>query len=71
MTQDNGSKKVALRFNPDRPPSKSCMAQSIRITKEQRAIFDAACQKIRLQEGIMATDGRCVELLSADFLAGA
>ena len=50
----------------------SCMAQAVRVTKEQRYIFDAACHRLRVAENEMTiSEGRCLELIAADFLAGA
>ena len=50
----------------------SCMAQAVRVTKEQRYIFDAACHRLRVDENEMTiSEGRCLELIAADYLAGA
>jgi hypothetical protein len=47
------------------------MAASVRLTKEQRYIFDAACHRIRQDEGTpQMSEGRCLELIAADYLAG-
>ena len=51
---------------------RSCMAQAVRLTKEQRYIFDAACHRLRVAEDdLTISEGRCLELIAADFLAGA
>lgn len=50
----------------------SCMAQAVRVTKEQRYIFDAACHRLRVaEEDLTISEGRCLELIAADYLAGA
>ena len=50
---------------------RSCMAAPVRLTNEQRYIFDAACHRLRQDEGApQMTEGRCLELIAADYLAG-
>ena len=47
------------------------MAAPVRLTNEQRYIFDAACHRLRQDEGApQMTEGRCLELIAADYLAG-
>lgn len=45
--------------------------QSVRMTDEQRAVFDRALVVMRRREGEDISDGRCLELLAAEFLSGA
>jgi hypothetical protein len=48
------------------------MADPIKLTQEQRAIFDRAAAKVRARtEQTDMSDGRCCELICAEFLAGA
>jgi len=46
------------------------MGDPIKLTKEQRAVFDRAKEKATPDAGEEASDGRIVELICADFLAG-
>ena len=48
------------------------MGRPVRLTKPQRAIFDQACRLIRHQErDLSIKEGRILELIAADFIAGA
>ncbi len=52
----------------DGPP----MSKPVFLTSEQRPIFDAAARRVREIEGDESLrDGRCLELICADFLSGA
>lgn len=44
-------------------------APPVKLTEEQRVIFNRACAKVR-QEDQDISEGRCLELICADFLAG-
>ena len=47
------------------------MANPIRLTKEQREIVDQAIRAVRkINEDSESSEGRCVELIAADFLSG-
>ena len=52
-------------------PGHPDFGKPIAITKDQRGIFEQAIQKIRQEHGEDISEGRAVELLSADFLGGA
>ena len=45
-------------------------AEPIKLTIEQRETFDQCARKIRQSEGEELSDGRIVEFIAADFLAG-
>lgn len=45
------------------------MGEPIRFTREQREIVDQAIAKVRAEGGDDLTDGRCVELICADWMA--
>jgi ParB-like chromosome segregation protein Spo0J len=45
-------------------------ASPITMTRDQRDIFERALATMRSMEGDNLTEGRCVELLSADWLSG-
>jgi hypothetical protein len=47
------------------------MAAPVRLTKDQRGVFEQALGAIRSEHGGDVSEGRAVELLSADYLAGA
>lgn len=51
----------------DGPP----MARPIRLTEEQREIFDRALARLRRDLPDELSEGRAVELLAAEFLGGA
>lgn len=51
----------------DGPP----MARPIRLTEDQREIFDRAIARLRRDLPDEVSEGRAVELLAAEFLAGA
>lgn len=45
------------------------MGRPVQVTKEQRGIFDQACAKLRKEHGEDVSEGRCLELICADYLA--
>lgn len=62
---------------PDVPPSDDQIDQDapkqgrpINMTVEQRQVFDQAVAKLREQEQQELTEGRCVELMAADWISG-
>jgi hypothetical protein len=60
--------KPAIEGDPESPDQKG---SAILFTAEQREVVDRAILKIRsMTDNKDATDGRCVELICADFLAG-
>jgi len=40
------------------------------VTVQQRAVFEQAVARIRVEYGEEITEGRCLELLSATYLSG-
>lgn len=61
--------KAAAEPLPGEPPQ---MGKPIHVTAAQREVIEEACGAVRAREGDASiTEGRCLELLSADFLAGA
>ena len=46
-------------------------ARAIRVTPDMRETIDRAILAVRTSEGVMLTEGRCMELISADWLSGA
>jgi hypothetical protein len=49
----------------------SLMAEPIRLTAEQWAVVNAACERLRADEGDPSiSTGRCLELIAANFLSG-
>jgi len=46
------------------------MGKPVKVTADQRAIFDQAAAAVRTQEGADLSDGRILELICGDFLAG-
>jgi hypothetical protein len=48
------------------------MGPPVSLTKDQRAVFDRAAAAVRAAHpGAPLTDGRILELIAADYLAGA
>lgn len=57
---------------PLEPNSKPGMGKPIRLTEEMREIIDQAINIVRIQEDdYTMTEGRAIELIAADFIAGA
>ena len=48
----------------------SVLAKPVVVTEEHRATIDRAVEVIRNSDGEELSEGRCVELACADFLAG-
>ncbi len=51
-------------------PSSDTSANPIGLTKAQREVFERAMAKVTAQADGEVSEGRCVEFLSADYLAG-
>lgn len=55
----------------DRGPESQSMAKPIKVTAEQRETIDQAIAEVRGEAGDESlSEGRCIELVCADFLAG-
>ncbi len=58
-------------FEPDKSGMKEEMGKAIKVTAEQRKIFDEAADALRTREGdSKISDGRVLEYLSAEYLSG-
>ncbi len=50
---------------------RSCMGRPVRLTKDQRSIVDRAMHMLRVaEEDHTISEGRCLELICGDFIAG-
>ncbi len=57
-----------LNLDNDHPPGRG---KSLDLTTEQREVIDRAVSQMRIKEGDETmTEGRCIELICADYLAG-
>jgi len=56
---------------PDNGEPKPKQGRPVQLTQEQRTIFDQACTLLRGNHGEDVSEGRALELMSADYLAGA
>lgn len=58
---------LGMESQPDRPKH----GKPVQLTQEQREVFNRACVKLRENHGEDLSEGRCLELIAADYLAGA
>ena len=54
----------------DKKKRPSYLAPPLLLTWDQYAIIQMACARLRIAEGAALSEGRCVELIAADYLAG-
>ena len=66
---NNSNNRACQSGRKLRPPK---MGRPVRVTKEQRQTIDQAVHTLRQQEGdLNISEGRALELIAADFIAGA
>lgn len=54
---------------PEPPPDLE-FGKPVIVTVDQRTVFERACARLRQTTGIDLSEGRCLELLSAEYLGG-
>jgi len=60
-------------YNPDpmvAPGGDIPMGESVKLTQEQREVFERAVGVVRAEGGADLSEGRCLELVCGDYLAG-